>query len=218
MARDFETGSSDYGENTSAVLTAMPITIAAWVKPESVSLNHYILSLGVNAGNSAFNLKIDNDDTVRAQSTLSGASVAAATSTTVTAGTWCHAAAVFASATSRSAYLNGGGKGTNTTSNTPAGINRTTLGCRWDTSRSNFFDGLIAEAAIWSAALADDDIAALAKGVSPLLVRPEVIEAYWPLIGNYSPEIDLVGGFSFTLSGTATADHCRVAYPGRGLY
>jgi hypothetical protein len=76
------------------------------------------------------------------------------------------------------------------------------------------WNGDIAEVAQWSVALTTDEIAALAKGLSPLLVRPTALQFYAPVIGRYSSEPAIVGGYTGTIFGTATvADHPRIIYP-----
>lgn len=65
-------------------------------------------------------------------------------------------------------------------------------------------DGAIAEVGIWNVALSDSDVALLAKGVSPLMVHPESLVFYAPLIGQYSPEIELRSARNLTLTGTPT--------------
>lgn len=82
---------------------------------------------------------------------------------------------------------------------------------------ANGIDGLIAEAAVWNVDLTAGEMAILGKGFSPLFVRPNSLVAYWPLIGRTSPEIDVVGGFNGTLTGTGTAPHPRVIMPSRPL-
>lgn len=77
-----------------------------------------------------------------------------------------------------------------------------------------FADGRVAEAAIWNVALTASEVAALAKGVSPLQIRPASLQAYWPLIGRQSPEPDWVGGFNLTLTNApANAAHVPVMPP-----
>lgn len=83
-------------------------------------------------------------------------------------------------------------------------------------STSPQVDGRIAEVGIWAGDIGAAGMAALAKGFSPLLVRPELLVAYFPLLGNDSPERDRVGGLSGTITGTvAKADHPRVYMPSR---
>lgn len=70
-----------------------------------------------------------------------------------------------------------------------------------------------AELGIWSAILTDHEIAALAGGVCPLLVRPSALKYYWPLRGNHVNQIEAVNALSVT--GTVTwTDHPRLFLPG----
>ncbi|MGH7178543.1 MAG: LamG-like jellyroll fold domain-containing protein [Tepidisphaeraceae bacterium] len=89
-----------------------------------------------------------------------------------------------------------------------------TRGATPPVATSSQFDGSIAELAIWIAAIGTPNFAALAKGVSPRVILPTALVAYWPLIGYASPEIDLFGGKNGTITGTvAKAVHPRVIYP-----
>jgi hypothetical protein len=79
-----------------------------------------------------------------------------------------------------------------------------------------YLQGHLAELATWSVALSpEDEISALAKGFSPLMVRPQSLTGYWPLWGQHSPELDIWRGRGLTLSGTEPADHPRIFYPTR---
>ena len=81
-------------------------------------------------------------------------------------------------------------------------------------TNNNSMDGYMAEAAVWNVALTSAEVSVLSKGYSPLLVRPQSIVSYWPLIGRTSPEIDLVGGYGMTLvNAPTTAAHPRIIYP-----
>ena len=71
----------------------------------------------------------------------------------------------------------------------PAAPNELLIGKR--SNDSQFFGGDIAELAIWNIALSDDDVFALGdpdNRVSPLLVRPDALVGYWPLVGFAAPE------------------------------
>ena len=76
-------------------------------------------------------------------------------------------------------------------------------------------DGPLAEGGIWDVILTADEMNALGDGYSPLLIRPTSLVFYPPLIGNYSPEIDVVGGNLGTVTGAVKATHPRVYYPRR---
>lgn len=59
-----------------------------------------------------------------------------------------------------------------------------------------FFNGLMAEFALWNVALTDEEFLSLGRGVCPLFIRPASLRGYWPLFGLAYPEADLSGGGS----------------------
>jgi hypothetical protein len=130
--------------------------------------------------------------------------------------TWYHAAGVVAASNLRTVYFNGGAGTPDTVSVSPTGVDRTIIGARFNTTLGLHWNGKIAECAIWNVALGAAEIAALAKGFSPLLIRPTSLVAYWPLIGRTSPEICPKGGFDMTVvNGPTGAEHPRVVVPRR---
>lgn len=219
MARLFNDAASDYLSHAAAVVSGSPCTIAAWVNLDDLSgSSKEIVVVGV--GGSANNhLRLNVAATtgvVRAISTTTANAIATAGSVTV--NTWAHCGAVFASGTSRTAYKDGTPGSAETTSNTPSGFDTTNIGRHHDPSFRNYVSGQLAEVAIWNAALTTAEMASLSKGLCPLLVRPDAIVAYWPLIGRTSPEIDVVGGFGMTVTGATAAEHPRIYLPSSGLW
>jgi hypothetical protein len=78
---------------------------------------------------------------------------------------------------------------------------------------SHFGAGRLAEIGLWPGVLLDaGEIVSLAHAVVPLLIRPTAHPYYWPLMGRYSPEIELFygAGAGATLTGTSHADHPRI--------
>ena len=142
-------------------------------------------------------------------SSPSGASV----STTASNGmplVWNHAAATFASATNRVAWLNGVAATAETTSRVPSGINTDYLGVRGGTSPAAPLLGAMAHAAIWNIDLTASEIAALAAGISPLEIRPANLKRYWPLTAetNNGYEYDLAGSHALQkITGTLSGDN-----------
>lgn len=211
----------------SGVLTAAPLSISAWFNTSITGASQRIVGLWNSAGvgvlDSCFSLHIAVGNTVSAATADATSAAASATSTTISANVWNHGAAVFTSSTSRASYLNGGGKGTNATSKVPIGINRTSIGVDDHSSPTNPFapagTGMIAEVGIWNIALSDADVLTLSKGVSPLLVHSEALVAYWPLVGNNSPENNLKSNTAtLAIQGALTkAVHPRVILPRRRL-
>lgn len=216
MSRSFN-GTTDFGENGNGIITATPLTLSAWIYPTNVaSIAQTILAFTRKTTTvEYFVVRINANNAVGAVST-NGASVAVASSSaTLSNNTWQHACAVFASATDRRAFKDGANKGTNATSVTPGTINTATLACNYNSgSISNVFQGRIAFASAWNVALDDSEVAALGKGMSPLLIRPASIKAYWPLYGNDSPELEyLTNKFNMTLTGTSKAEQPRLYSP-----
>jgi hypothetical protein len=73
-------------------------------------------------------------------------------------------------------------------------------------SYSRFFNGSIAEVAIWNVVLTVSEAAALAKGARSNTVRSASLKGYWPLGGAQSPEPDFSGlANNGTLTGTNPA-------------
>lgn len=193
MARSLN-GSTQCLSVSSAILTGTPLTMAAWCFATSLNTGNLVLSLGDTVSQNLFILYAATRGIVVFCGS-SGTFTSATSSASPTTNTWFHAAGVFTSPTLRAAYFNGGNKGTDTTSNTPGALNRTSIGASFkgSTSPADFFAGSIAEACIWNVALTDSEVAALAKGVRPSRMRPLSIVGYWPLWGLASPETDLSG-------------------------
>jgi hypothetical protein len=214
--------STNFLRYSGGVATATPVTLCAWAKTSVTGTQQRLLGLfnsASGAGLNQFSLAVSTGNAVRAQTGDGASSNAADSSTTISANTWFHACGVFASPTDRRAFLNGAGKGTETTSRTPSGINRTAAGLQDNTAASQPWapagTGDIAEAAAWNIALSDTDVAALATGVSPLLIHPEALVGYWPIIGNNSPENNLLSNTStLSVQGSLSASaHPSVIQP-----
>jgi Concanavalin A-like lectin/glucanases superfamily len=212
---------SNFLRYDSAIVTTYPFTLAAWCLSTGGGSRH-ILGLYNSASTGDTNycsMLMTTGDAISARSCDGTSASNATSSASATDGVWCHAAAIFVSTTSRASYLDGANKGTNATSRAPSGFNRTSISHRDNSSNDQAFNatGLLAEAAIWNVALSDAEVAMLgAARVSPLLVRRDALVAYWPLLGGYSPEIDLIGRQDMTIQGSlSTVPHAPVLRPMR---
>lgn len=202
MARSFASASSQ-NLSSSVLLTPMPMTMSCWFNPSVITGTGASTLMAISAndavgGGFLLDFVRQGSDATRpiraATWTGNGGNfVASSLAGPTAAGSWAHAAGVWASSANRVAYFNGTAGTANTATRSPSGPNRTTIGAVYFASASlvNYMDGVIAEAGIWSAALNANEIAALARGVSPLTLRPESLVAYWPLWGIHDPEIDL---------------------------
>lgn len=215
MARDLIKASSQYLENANAVLTAYPFTVHARVQAASYH-DGTIFAITDTGGDTNFhrvrcrnvggvtnNFGAESNDGVSgtAQQTNSGLN------------TWLSVLVYFRADNSRGIQINAGGVNNNTTTVNPAGLDLTSMGGLRSLTPGDYFDGKIADVAIWNidlSAIASSDLdiqQMFQVGVSPLFIRPESLVAYWPLLGATSPEIDHIGGFDMTITGSAASDH-----------
>jgi hypothetical protein len=183
VARSLASASSQYLEITSPVVSSPPFTAAYWFRVTNATALHLGFALFGTSGVAYHYLGPRGDvagDPVQVISDSGAATGAASTSTSYSANTWHHACGVFTSTSSRTAYLDGGGSGTNTTSVTLTPT-RTAFG-RMYYSGSPFgsYDGRVAHLAIWNAALGAAEVAALAAGYHPRLVRPASLVSHSP--------------------------------------
>ena len=188
MSRDFPGSAGNHLVVTNPVgaldITG-DITVAAWIRPDALS--------GVQG-------IVTKENGVSFQYTLvtSGAQIIFRSGTpqangagSLTTGAWHHVAGT-RDATNVRVYRDGsldgsaaGGAGLDTSLDFVIGA-RSASGIP--------FDGRIAEVAVWNAALTAAEIAALAKGLSPQMVRRTRLAAHYPLWGNSSAgEPDLSG-------------------------
>ena len=217
MARLFD-GIDDYLTKASAIFSGVSptdynITLAAWVRPED---KHDGIIMGADDGST-------NDErfsiwsrsvgrfALRYKGSYIQSDVLYANSNTI----WFHVLGVF-EYSDRALYVDGVAEVANSANASldMSGADNFYIG-RDRTGR--YWDGAIAEAAAYSVALSAGEIASLAAGVSPLLVRPNALIGYWPLGGAYTAndaDTDIVGGHALTDSGSPTGeDHPPIFYP-----
>ena len=214
MARNFN-GTTQYLESTATPpAVGPPLSIAAWFNGTTFTGGRTVAGLARSSGTTQRLALVASEGVIAAVSQSSGQTRSAGSSGSVTAGAWTHGLAVFASSTSRAAYRDGTNKGTNTQSSSPTGVNRTDVGATYISAAvAHYFSGDIAEVAMWNVALTDADALILSKGIPPYLVKGENLVCYWPLLGRYSPEISLLGGFDLTLNNApAVAVHPPMRY------
>jgi len=211
MARLFDDASSEYLQHSAGVLSLSGgFSMGAWFNSDDEAVAGAICSHGKLTNIDYIKLVLTSGPSgiVRFNSIGDGSASYCDTSTSYSQDTWHHALGVYIGETSKAVYLDGGGKGTNTSTDQGSFSpphSYTFIGSRAEVSTGQYFSGHLAEVAMWNTALTDDDAVMLAAGISPLLVKPQYLAAYWPVIGRTSPEIDVVGGYNMTLNGTPTA-------------
>ena len=194
-----------------AVVAGAPCTIVAWAKPR-VAHNGYVTALGNAADTSRQAPYFRNDGIVRAVHRDASTIADASSTSTYTAGSWIHAAAVFNTLSSRSIFFNGADKQTSSVTLSALSLTDTHIGSR--PPGSFYFDGDLAEVAIWSVALSDREIRQLALRLSPLALVHRIgqLVLYRDLIRstdrpNIGPTTTATGG------GLSASPHPRIFYP-----
>lgn len=212
MARSFTAGSSQHMANANAIASP-PFSVSLWFNPlATTGITRGLFKIGVgNNNNNFWGLFIDATEHLVARSRTS--TQADSTSAgTVNASAWNHCVGLYGSSTNRQCYLNGTAATADTTSKAPAGADATEIGRLG--AGINYATGYIAEVGVWSGTLTAADIAQLNHGFSPRLVRPDILVAFWPLMGRNSPEIDQWGKFDMTLTNAPPqAGHPRIILP-----
>lgn len=183
---------ANYLKIDSGIITATPLTIAARVYPTAVTSHQFIAGLyytsaGIGTAHDGWAFRIaittGNIEAICGNGVTNATAVSASG---VTTNAWNHIVAKFVSSTSRYAYLNGVAGSQNTGNIAPsANPDKTAIGVqiREDGSLNQAATASrIAEVGFWNTDLTDAEIAALAKGVSPLLIRFQNLVAYYPLI------------------------------------
>lgn len=216
MARTFVAASSHRLDRASSPVSGYPLTMAAWVKPATVAATQTAVSICLSGASANYHaLAITSGAKILYEATQAGVSADSIGTTNITASAWHHLCAVGTSATNRATFRDGVADGTSVTSNTPGAATTTNIANLVSVaSHVSFFNGDIAEVAIWNVALTQNEITMLAKGVSPLFIRPASLQVYVPVKGANSPEPDLKVATGMTLTGSpAQAAHPTVYLP-----
>jgi hypothetical protein len=218
MSRLFNDASSQYLVKTSALISAYPYTISAWVNSDDANVNQSIFAVEEAGTTNQIILQLVNGSLApRLWTKGTGGSFATA-GAGFSPNTWNHVCGVAASSTSRTVYANAANPGTDTTAVTLGAMANTYIG-RLNNGGSPtwYMSGMIAEVALWNVALNLDEIVALSKKFSPRLIRPSALVGYWRLFGIDSPEKDWTkSGSDFTVTnGPTKADHIPIIGPSR---
>jgi len=202
QGRNF-TRASSQGYSESAPVTFYPITVTAWARCSSISANGTVLSIGHTTSGNRTQLLFQNTGTFQVQS--GPGALYGPTAVTVSTGVWYHVAAVVTvsgSTMTITQYTNGvsAGSGSGTDAGADPLWNAFAAGQRHNgTSWGTFFEGDVADVCIWNVALDAGEIASLASGCSPMLVRPGNLRG-WLKLGE--SVFDRVTGGTITASGT----------------
>ena len=170
-AADFELSNSEYLSITDANQTGLDITgeitIACWIKPESVGTQNSVVNKwDYSNNNRAYKLFIDSSgNKVFGELSSNGLNYtyAASADNVISAGTWAHISFTLNQTTDKiQVYVNGSASGSAVSfteniynSNAPF-----IIGCQLNKGTpTRFFDGLIDEVIIWNTCLTADEVA-----------------------------------------------------------
>ena len=182
-----------------------PVTLSAWIYTNDAANNQGIVGLTDN--NDEFLL-------LQARMAIAGDPLGAleydtawkvATSgTSISTATWHHVMGVFKSSTSRIVYLDGVDKVENTDLQDVhvEDLTRILIGTHKQAGGA-YFEGNIAEVAIWQAELTDANAVSLAAGANPSFINPDNLSKYWRLLSDGTSAI---GGNTLIAANGATYD------------
>ena len=205
MAREFN-GSTQGIDSATGAATNYPYAFCGWFY-QHVAGWDWVFSNAENA-TTYDAVGVFSDGKARMLHWGSGSSQNVDSTTTSSLNTWHHVCGIFISNVSRRVYLDGGGEGTGNGLTSKADGYACAIGVSADTTPAAYFDGRIAEVAVWDVSVypggTDGDKAtsfknttlqALAAGYSPLFF-PGLMH-YWPLGGaesNNDADTDVWGG------------------------
>lgn len=218
MARDCSGASNSWLSGGTVPDLRSNLTVACWFQPDTVTGGPRLLSRWGASTNQRFLMQLSSSKLLWAILGSDSVGQTIAGATTLTTGGWYHCAGTFEPSTALRVWLNGAQDGALTSSvksALAAGTPQRVLGIGNESiADSSRFDGRMAEVGIWEATLSAAEIDSLAKGVSPLKIRPGALRNYWPVYGQAFPEVDLTGTVNATTPGTvALANHAPVGCP-----
>lgn len=132
---------------------------------------------------------------------------------------WNHHAATYNGAAGVGArviyYMNGVAQSMGVNNEATNNIGNSTAGLRFGQINETgpaYFEGRLCEGALWNVTLDAAEVAALAKGFSPQMVRPSALKFYAPLVNE---ALDRRNSYAGTVTGASVIAHPRMIYPAK---
>lgn len=198
-------GSGNYLSRASAIVTAPPLTVSAWIRRDALTAQDNIFSVG--DGTSTHRMEVVCRITAGTAFVDVGHKGATAfgtarSTTEALSGVWVHVFAQFLSNTSRTVWVNNAG---NVTDVVDSGAMTTPDETKWGAGMvGGDCLGALRECALWNVGnLTADERTALYKGYSPRFIRPSALISHMPFIGG-NATYDATGKV-WTLTGAASS-------------
>lgn len=209
MARDFDDSNPDYidfGNPSHLDISGDQITVSVWVKlPVSNGEYKIVAKWSDSAGAFSYLVSTIFNDVPQFVINNSESAAQAIGTTELVGPGWHHICGTYDGSTVR-VYTDGVEEGSVSRS---GNIDSTTaplrLGVGSGATSEQPHDGCIGHVAIWDRALSASEAASLSEGISPLALDRTGLVFYAPLNGQ-SPEPDIVGGASGTVTGTTVVE------------
>lgn len=218
--RDFATASLQGGYVYSAPYCTWPLTVSTWAYVGATNQSHAVWSLQTNTtggdshrlmlycvGSSGFSGQWALDRSHATTRILGPA---------IVPNTWYHVAATGTAENNYILYVNGVAVGTNTTAH-PSGYllagDTYDIGNRWSSGFGQYWQGRIAEFAVWNVELSAGQVAALAAGADPRTVSATAPRCYIPMLGENSPELGWSGQSLTLTNAPVKGAHPPVTHP-----
>ncbi len=209
-AIDFTAGSSQYLEINVGILQAYPITMACWFRANDITTDYVLMGLVDQSETSVRFLMMANGtaggDPIRA---FADAGRQALTTTGYSANTWHHACVIYENVNDRSAYIDGGSKGTESSADsvTTANLDRFSICRAGDLTPSSYFDGQIDIPMVWNRILSDDEVEWLHR--EPYSMFQQNRARLFSVTGGIAVFASISDGLGISDTITTTTGHAR---------
>lgn len=181
MAREFVQPGARLDFSNLPVTTG-PMTFALWLNRAAVvsSGSEILVGIGGMAPARGYSLRLNGSLQVQAFQQNGFTQSAATTAVSVVNGVWYHAAAVFASPTSRTAYVNGVASPVDATNVAFGAATSGSVGAAPGGGQP--YSGIVAEVGVWDVALSAAQVQQLAAGFSPAVVALRDLVGFYTML------------------------------------
>jgi len=207
MALTFN-GSSAKLVSSASPVTAFPFSLFAWIKPSSTTVTGMAIGLGNGSGNNEVAAYPDGSNGVKLHSRTTSGTSNSLVATTSQQASWQPVLVVYENTTTRRIYYSSGAvvlTTISTSDSSPSTFTRMAVGVRPSTGTTLYFNGDIAEVAIWDAALGQTEFDLLAGGDEPETVAVADLVDAWTLATYNATSHTGVNSTVLTVTGTSQA-------------